>query len=70
MESNQSEDKFKIFKDWCFSNGVICPKLEYPAYFDFGLLGMRAKEDISHREAFLFVPFKLLITMELAQNHA
>ena len=44
-------------------------KLEYPATFDHGLIGVRAKKDIEHREAFLFVPFKLLITMELAHNH-
>lgn len=32
-------------------------------------MGVRAKEDIEHREAFLFVPFKMLISMELAHNH-
>lgn len=55
--------------DWCLNNGVKIPKLEYPAVFDHGLVGVRAIEDIEHREAFLFVPFKMLITMELARNH-
>ena len=55
--------------DWCLKNGVKIPKLEYPAMFDHGLVGVRAREDIEHREAFLYVPFKLLITMELAHNH-
>ncbi len=30
---------------------------------------MRASKDIEHREAFLFIPFKMLITMELAHTH-
>lgn len=45
------------------------PKLEYPAVFDQGLVGVKAKEDIEHREAFLYVPFNMLITMELANTH-
>lgn len=54
---------------WCLKNGVKIPKLEYPAIFDHGLVGVRAREDIEHREAFLYIPFKLLITMEVAHNH-
>jgi hypothetical protein len=44
-------------------------KLDYPATFDQGLVGVKAKKDIEHREAFLYVPFKMLITMELVHNH-
>ena len=62
-------DKMTIFMSWCAENGVKMPKLEYPAVFEQGLLGVRAKESIEHREAFLFVPFKMLITLELAQEH-
>ena len=62
-------DKMTIFMSWCAENGVKMPKLEYPAVFEQGLLGVRAKEPIKHREAFLFVPFKMLITLELAQEH-
>ena len=40
------------------------PKLEYPAFFDGGLKGVRCTEDIEHREAFLFVPFKMMITVK------
>jgi hypothetical protein len=40
------------------------PKLEYPAFFDGGLVGVRAKGTIQHREAFLFVPQKIIITVE------
>ena len=43
------------------------PKLEYPAYFEDGLLGTRCKEDIQHREAYLFVPYKMLMNCNKAQ---
>lgn len=66
----ESQDKkYEIFMEWCFKNGVKIPKLEYPAMFEHGLVGVRAKEEIEHREAFLYVPFKLLITMEVAHKH-
>ena len=45
------------------------PKLEYPAYFEGGLLGVRCKEDIEHREAYLFVPYKMLMSVGKAQKH-
>ena len=34
--------KCKVFMDWCEANGVIQPKVEYPAYFEGGLVGVRA----------------------------
>jgi len=40
------------------------PKLEYPVYFENGLKGMRCKEDIEHREVFLFVPYRMMFTIE------
>ena len=39
------------------------PKLEYPAKFENGLVGIKCKEDIEHREAFIFVPFKIIISV-------
>lgn len=55
--------------EWCVQNGVKCDKLEYPYVFEQGLVGARARKDIEHREAFLYVPFKLLISMEVAFSH-
>ena len=52
-----------MFNEWCEREGVIMPKLEYPAYFNNGLEGIRCKEPIEHREAFLFVPYKMIITV-------
>ena len=45
------------------------PKLQYPAYFEGGLVGVRATEPIKHREAFLSVPYKMLMTVDGAQRH-
>lgn len=68
--ASHQEAKYEIFNDWCQQNGVIMPKLDYPATFDGGLLGVRASADIKHREAFLYVPFKMLITLEYARKHS
>ena len=47
----------------------MLPKLEYPAYFEGGLVGVRALEPVEHREAFLAIPYKMLITVDGAQRH-
>ena len=59
-----STDKYEMFNDWCKKEGVIMPKLEYPATFEGGLIGTRCKEDIQHREAYLFVPYKMLLSVK------
>ena len=62
-------DKFKVFKDWCQREGVHMPKLEYPAYFENGLCGVKCLDEIKHREAFAFVPFKMVMSTGKAKNH-
>ena len=52
-----------MFVDWCVKEGVVMPKLEYPAIFENGLIGIRIKEDIANREAYLYVPYKMSITV-------
>ena len=52
-----------MFLDWCKAEGVIMPKIEYPAYFENGLIGARCTEDIKNREAFLFVPLKMMFSV-------
>lgn len=54
---------------WCIDGGMIFPKLEYPAYFEDGLIGVRATQKIEHRESFLAIPYKFLITVNMVQNH-
>jgi hypothetical protein len=45
------------------------PKLEYPAYFEDGLLGVRCTEDVKHREAYLCVPYKMLMSVKDTWAH-
>ena len=45
------------------------PKVDFPAYFEDGLMGLKAKEDIEHREVFLYVPYKMIISVKKTQNH-
>ena len=63
------DKRYEIFNKWCQENGVLIPKVEYPAFFDGGLLGVKAKENIEHREGFLFIPMKMLLSLDYAQNH-
>ena len=52
-----------MFNEWCKREGVIMPKLEYPAYFEDGLVGVKVTQDIAHREAYLAVPYKMIISV-------
>lgn len=44
------------------------PKLAYPCDFD-GLIGVYTTADIEHREGFLYVPYKMVLSYGKAQNH-
>lgn len=60
----EHEPVCRAFVNWCLENRVRMPKLEYPAYFEDGTVGVRAKEPIAHREAFLGVPLCLAMTLQ------
>ena len=62
-------DKFTMFNDWCQKEGAIMPHLEYPAYFDGGLLGVKCKKDIKYHEAYMCIPFKMIMSLEKAYIH-
>ena len=62
-------DRMLMFKKWCESEGVIMPKIEYPAYFENGILGLKCKEDINQREAFIYVPYKMVINYYKLVEH-
>ena len=65
----QADDTCTMFLKWCTSEGIITPKLEYPAHFQNGLVGVRCREEILNREAFLYVPYKMMFTVSKVQNH-
>jgi len=56
-------DRFKAFNQWCKAEGAIHPKLEFPVYFEGGLLGARCRRDIQHREGFIYIPYKMLLSV-------
>ena len=61
-------DKYVLFMAWLKKEGVVMPKLEYPAFFENGLIGTRVSQDIEHREAFLGVPNKMLMSIKKAKK--
>lgn len=44
------------------------PKVEYPTYFD-GIRGTRSTGNIEHREAYISLPFKMVMSVGKAKNH-
>jgi len=61
--------KCEVFNKWLDDEGVIMPKLQYPAYFEGGLVGVSATAPIKHRESFLAIPYKMLMTVDGANRH-
>ena len=61
-EVASTEEKVANFLEWARNEGVVMPKLEYPAYYENGLVGIRCTADIGNREAFLSVPYKMMLT--------
>ena len=51
------------FNKWCDDNGVLRDSVRYPTCFgnDGQLVGMSATKDIGLREAFVYVPQRLMI---------
>ena len=45
------------------------PKLEYPVTYENGVIGARCTEDIANREAFLAVPYKMMISVNKLKEH-
>ena len=58
-----------MFNEWCRVNGVKLPKVDYPGYFKGGLVGVKAREPIAHRESFISIPYRMLMTVDGAMRH-
>ena len=63
------DQKLVRFKEWCDNNGVIAPKVKFPATFGNGLTGMMCTEEIEYREAYIYIPYKILITLDQAYRN-
>jgi len=68
-ELDEVKDVGKLFSDWCKKEGVVMPKLDYPFVFEHGLEGIRVNQDIDHREAAIYIPAKLAISVEKVNKH-
>ena len=72
IDPKEAQEQYKIkaiaFNEWCEQNGVEQPGCEYPAYFDNGLVGVRALAPIKHRQAFCKVPFRCIMSLDKAIN--
>ena len=64
VDDDYPSTKYQDFVAWCKKEGVHMPKVDFPAYFEDGLMGLKAKEDIQHREVFLYVPYKMIISVK------
>ena len=64
IERQKVIEKCARFNAWCKEVGIICPKLDYPAFFEGGLVGAKFNSEVKHREAFLFVPFTAIISID------
>ena len=66
----QQEPRFVRFHEWLAENGAQYPAVDYPVVFGKNgeLRGLAAKKDIPPCKAFLFIPDKLMITIDVAMR--
>lgn len=60
--------KTERFMNWCKEVGIEFPKIDYPAFFDGGLVGCKVNAPIQNKEAFLRVPYKALMSVDKAHK--
>jgi hypothetical protein len=64
VEQELIRQKCERFTKWCQSLGIMHPKIDYPWFFESGLIGCRVNTPISQREAFLFVPYTAVLSAD------
>ena len=65
----ESSDLWKNFTSWCFKQGVLAPKVEFPAVFEHGLVGVKVTKDIQVGEHMIYVPHNLLLSVKSTFDH-
>ena len=58
-----------LFNTWCQQEGVLMPKVQYPHTFEGGLTGVKVIEDIENREAYVYIPYKVIMSLGKARKH-
>lgn len=64
-----AQDKYEMFNEWAAKNGALTPKMQWPAWFDDGLLGAKVIADVQHREAHTLVPFRMILSCKRTRAH-
>ena len=63
--AKEENGKYRVFKEWLLANGAVFDdSLEFPAVFANGLEGLAAKQPIGPHKAYIFIPNKLIISLE------
>lgn len=63
INESLSPDRASEFKDWLLKEGVLMPKLSTNGET------VTIKDKINNREAFLFVPYKMIISVNKTLDH-
>lgn len=63
------KDRMTMLVEWCQKEGLIMPKLKYPAYFAGGVIGIKCSEDIQHHEVYMAIPYKMIFSTDKVQQH-
>ena len=59
--------KYQVFKEWLLANGAVFDDaIQFPAVFEGGLEGLAAKTEIGTHQAYIFIPNKLIISVDRA----
>jgi len=67
----EEDAKYEEFRKWAENNGVIAPKVKFPARFGkMGLVGISCTETIEPCEAFIYVPTKMIIRSDKVKSSA
>lgn len=68
MEQDNKQSTLDRFQDWCNEKGILSSKLFKPALLNDNI-EIIFEAPVQHKEAFLSVPQRLLLSVEKAKEH-
>ena len=68
-DPNIPTEPYELYNYWLRQNGAVFPSCQYPGFFGPDrITGVQAVEDIPPEKAFAFIPHKLVISADKANN--